>query len=226
MYVIIAGTGRLGREITKILLEHKHDVVAIDKDPEVCESLYAETGVMAINGSATNIRTLERAGADKADTIICLMHHASDNIATALLAQSFKVPQVIARLVDPIYEDAYRHAGVNIIIRVADLLINQILMELERPKVRKVLTLTGGKAEVYTLRVPDDAHVVGMPIREITRQDGFPDECVFMGVYDKENDEFSITRGGHVLKEGDIVFLLSKSQYIKVAADFLTKKSR
>ena len=57
-------------------------------------------------------------------------------------------------------------------------------------------------------------------------KNGFPNECVFMGVYDKENDEFSITRGAHVLKEGDIVFLLSKSQHIKVAGDFLTKKSK
>jgi trk system potassium uptake protein TrkA len=225
MYIIIAGAGLLGREITKILLEHKHDVVVIDKNPEVCESLYAETGATVINGSATNIRTLERAGAEKADSIICLMHHASDNIATALLSKSFKIPQIVARLIDPLYEDAYRQAGVDIVIRVADLLINQILMEIERPKVRKVMTLTGGKAEVYALKVPEAAHVVGMPIREITRQKNFPDECVFMGVYDEANDEFSITRGAHVLKEGDTVFLLSKSQFIKQAAEFLTKHS-
>lgn len=225
MYVIIAGTGTLGREIMKILLEHKHDVVAIDKNPEVCESLYAETGATVINGSATSIRTLERAGGDKADAIICLMHHASDNIATALLAKSFKIPLIIARLIDPLYEDAYRQAGVDIIIRVADLLINQILMELERPKVRKMMTLAGGKAEVYALKVPESAYVVGMPIREIARQDKFPDECVFMGVYNDKDDEFAITRGAHVLKEGDTVFLLSKSQFIKDAADFLMKLS-
>jgi trk system potassium uptake protein TrkA len=223
MYVIIAGAGRLGSQITKILLEHKHDVVAVDKRIEVCEALYAETGVTVLHGTATDIRTLERAGAEKADAIICLMHDASDNIATALLARSLKIPQIVARLIDPIYEDAYMQAGINVIIRVADLLINQILMELERPRVRKVMTLTGGKAEVYTFRVPEKAHVVGMPIREITRQKGFPDECVFMGVYNETDDEFSITRGSHVLKEGDTVFLLSKSQYIKEAADFLTR---
>jgi Trk K+ transport system NAD-binding subunit len=35
MYVIIAGAGIIGQEIIKMLVENKHDVVAVDKDPEV-----------------------------------------------------------------------------------------------------------------------------------------------------------------------------------------------
>ena len=32
MYIIIAGVGVIGQEITEMLLENKHDVVAVDKD--------------------------------------------------------------------------------------------------------------------------------------------------------------------------------------------------
>lgn len=53
-----------------VVVGKKHDVVAIDEDQRVCETIYSETGAMTINGSATSLRTLKRAGADKADAVI------------------------------------------------------------------------------------------------------------------------------------------------------------
>jgi trk system potassium uptake protein TrkA len=224
MLVIIAGAGRIGREITRILAEKKHDVVVIDKDQQVCETIYSETGAMTINSSATVLKTLEKAGADKADAIICLMHHEADNIACALLAKSLGVPRIVARLINPIYEQAYKLAGVNFMVRTVDLVINQMLIEIERPQVRQIITLRGGKAQVYTVKVPERAKVIGKTIKDITGQKDFPDECVFMGVDNDEREEFSITRGNYVIQEGDIIFLISKSAYIKQATDVLTKR--
>ncbi len=225
MFIIVAGAGRIGSEITSIYVKKKHDVVAIDRDPHVCETLYAETGAMTVTGSATNLRILRQAGADKADAIVCLMHSESDNIATALLAKSIGIPRIVARLINPIYEQAYKLAGINHIVRASDLLINQIMIEIEHPAVRKVMTIGGGKAQVYALTIREKAKVAGMTIKDVTRQKGFPDECVFMGVYDEEEDEFHITRGEYALQPGDVLFLISKSQFIKQAADFITGES-
>ncbi len=223
MYVIVAGAGLIGRHITRMLAENKHDVVVIDRDADVCESVYAETGALTINGNATDIYVLEKAGAIKADVLICLLRHAADNIACALLAKGLGIPRIIARLRNPEYEQAYHLAGITTIVRMADLLVNQIMMEVEQPKVRKVMTLGGGKADVYALKIPENVRSVGMTIKEITDKKKFPKECVFMGIYKEEKGDFLIPRGSHVLEEGDTVFVISKSQYIKHAVDFLTK---
>ena len=222
MYVIIAGAGLIGHEVTTRLVANKHDVVVIDKEQDVCESIYAETGAVAIQGSATDINTLERAGADKTDAILCLMRLASDNIACALIAKSLGIPRIIARLRDPRYEQAYRLAGVNTIVRMADLLINQILMEIEQPKVKKVMTLSGGKAEIYAVRLPEKAKSVGMTVKDIAQSKDFPKDCVFMGIY-KEQGDFLIPRGNYTLQQLDTIFLVSTSQFIKQASDFLTR---
>ena len=226
MYIIIAGAGRVGSEITRILVEKNHNVVAIDRDEKVCESIYAETGAMTINGNATELPVLRRAGAEKADAVICLMHHEADNISCALLAKSLGIPHIVARLIDDAYEQAYKLSGISIIVRSVDLLINQILWEIERPKVREVVTLKGGKAQIYTVRIPEKARVIGMTISEIARDKKFPDECVFMGVDREESGEFTITRGGYALQGGDIVFLISKSEHIMQATEFLTGTKR
>jgi trk system potassium uptake protein TrkA len=222
MYIIIAGAGIIGHEVAKVLVDNKHDIVVIDKDPGVCEAIYAETGALTINGNATDIHTLEKAGAIKAEVILCLMREAADNIACALLAKSLGIPRIVARLRNPRYAEAYMLAGVTTIVRMSDLLVNQIVMEIEQPKVKKVTTLGGGKAQVYAVKIPKNAQSIGMKIKDIAEKRRFPKEVVFVGIYREENGDFLIPRGSNVMEEGDMVFLISKSQYIKQATDFLT----
>ena len=223
MYVTVAGAGLIGREITRMLLRNKHDVVITDVNRDACESVQAETGVMAIHGSATDIQVLEDAGGRKADVLLCLMKNDADNIACALLSSSLKIPRIVARIRNPRYEEAYELAGVTAAVRVAYLLLNQIMMEVEQPKVKKIMTLRGGQAQIHAVKVPQKAKSIGMAIKEITRARGFPDECVFMGIFQEAKDDFAIPRGNNVVREGDIVFLVSKSEFIKQATDFLTR---
>ncbi len=223
MYVIIAGVGIIGRQITRMLVENRHDVVAIDRDAQVCESVYAETGALTIQGNATDINTLEKAGAAKADVIVCLMPGAADNIACALLSKSLGIPRIIVRLRNPRYEEAYVQAGVTSLIRVSDLLVNQIMTEVEQPPVKRIMTLGGGEAEIYAAKIPERARSAGMKITEIAQKRNFPKECLFIGIYREESGEFLIPRGSSSLQEGDTVFLLTKSQYIKRATEFLAR---
>jgi len=223
MYIIIAGAGLIGYQVTKELVENKHDVVVIDRESEVCESIYAETGAIAICGNATDINILEKAGANKADAVLCLMRLSADNISCSLLAKSLRIPHIIARLRNPRYEEAYKLAGVTTIVRMADLLVNQIMMEVEQPKVKKIMTLPGGKADIYAVKIPPKAKIVKMTISKIAQSKAFPNECVFTGIYKEENGDFLIPRGNYTLEGHDTVFLVSKSQLIKQASDFLTR---
>lgn len=221
MFIIVAGADLIGKEITKMLVESSHDVVVIDRNRETCEALYAETGAMTVHGNATDIHTLREAGASRAEVILCLMQD-SDNLACAILSKSLGIPRIIARLRDPHYEQAYQGAGVTTIVNVAGLLINQVMTEIEQPKVKKIMTLGGEKAEIYVVKIPKKAKSAGMKIMEIASQPIFPRECVFMGIYHEEDGNFLIPRGDYVIQEDDTVFLISKPQYIKQATDVLT----
>lgn len=223
MRIIIAGAGVIGYQITKLLVANRHGVVVVDVDRDVCETVYAETGAMAIHGSATDIRILEKAGTAKADAILCLIRSEGDNLATVVLAKSLGVPNIIALLRKPQYERAYESAGATAIIRMADLLLNQIIMEIEQPKVKKIMSLGGGKAEVYAIKIPDRARSIGMTVAEIAKHQKFPKECVFVGMYNEDVDDFIIPRGEHIIQENETVCLVSNSQHIKQVADFLTK---
>jgi len=222
MYIVVAGGGMVGGRLVRRLLEKRHDVVAIDTNREVINKLYAETGVVAVTGKATRIDVLEEAGVEKADVMVVATPDDADNLACAILAKSLKVPRVIVRMRDPSYEHAYEVAGVTKIVRVTDLMVNQMLMEIEHPKIRRITTIGGGRANIFMLIVPKGANVAGQTIREIAGNKAFPSQCVVIAVFAEEKGEFSIPRGEQVIHEGDELFLISTAETIRTVADFLT----
>src|SRR6056297_1590313 len=190
MYIIVAGAGNVGSQIIKILSKNKHDIVVIDKDKEVCERIFAETGVITINGDANNINILKDAGAKKADFLLSFLHSDSQNISTAILAKTLGVPKVLAFVRKHTYEDAYKAAGVDITVKLSDLLINQIVMEIEKPPVKEIANLGPKRANIYALQIPQKSKSVNKKIKKITKNKEFPKESVFIGIYREKEEEY------------------------------------
>jgi len=222
MYIVIIGGGMVGGQLARRMLENKHDVVLIDPRKEVCDKLYAETGVVAVNGSGTNIEVLKEAGLAKADVVVCATPNDADNLVCAILAKSLGVSHIIVRMRDPEYENAYREAGIDRIVRVTDLMVNQMLMEIEHPKLRRIRAIGGGRANIFMVVVPQEAKVAGQSIKNIAGNSAFPGDCIFIATYNQEKEEFSIPKGAQVINEGDELFLISKAENIKKIVDFLT----
>jgi trk system potassium uptake protein TrkA len=136
------------------------------------------------------------------------------------------VPRVIVRMRDPAYKNAYVIAGANAIVRVTDLMVNQIMIDIENPQVRRITTIGGGKADIFMVKVPDDAKVAGKSVQDIVESRHFPSECVFVAVYNQQTETFSIPRGKQVITEGNELFLISAAENIKAAVDFLTARTK
>jgi trk system potassium uptake protein TrkA len=226
MYVVVAGGGMIGGGLVRRLLDNKHDVVLIDQDKEVCDKLYAETGVVAVNGNVTSIDALNDAGVRKADVVVASTGSDASNLACAIFAKSFDVSQIIVRMRDPAYKNAYIVAGASTIVRVTDLTVSQMMMDIENPEVRRITTIGGGKADIFVVNVPERAKVADKSVEDIVGSRHFPSQCVFVAVYNQEKEEFSIPRGKQVINEGDELFLISAAENIKKAVDFLTAKNK
>jgi trk system potassium uptake protein TrkA len=212
----------VGGRLARRLLEKKHDVVLIDTDRDVCNKLYAETGVIAITGKAARMDVLKEANTEKADVVVVATPNDADNLACAILAKSLGVPRIIVRMRDPSYENAYQVAGVSKIVRVTDLMVNQMLMEIENPKVRRISTIGGGRANIFMVTVPTGALVAGQTIRQIAESRSFPEHCVFIAIYAGGRGEFTIPRGEQVISEGDELFLISTAEDMRKLGDHLT----
>jgi trk system potassium uptake protein TrkA len=220
MYIIIAGGGIAGRNLTKNLVQ-KHDVIVIEKEQSVAEKIYSRYGAVTVLGSATRIDILKEAGIEKCDIAIAVMRDDADNLSFSLLAKNFGVKKILVRMREPEYENAYQMAGATNIAATMELIVDRFITDIEEPDVRKVASLGDGKAEVSILTIPPESPISGMKISEIVSQKNFPENCVIAGIFDKAQDRYIVPRGNREIFAGNQVFLVASKDDMESAADFL-----
>lgn len=220
MYIIVAGGGVVGGTITSRLVRD-HDVVVIDEKQSVAEKIYSKYGAVSVVGNATNIDVLKDAGIEKADAAIGVMDTDSNNLTFTLLAKNFGVEKILVRMRHPEYKDAYEMAGATNIGAVNEMLVDNFVIDIEEPNIRKVISIGEGSAEVSIVTLPDDFKRNGNTVSEIVKNEGFPNECVIAGIFDQDSHKLRIPRGDTQLYRNDQIFLVATNENMEKAADFL-----
>jgi trk system potassium uptake protein TrkA len=112
MKVVVMGCGRVGARVASILDHNGHDVTVIDTDPMAFRRLSAEYSGDTIIGTGIDEDVLRNADIASAHAFVAVTNGDNRNIMAAQVAKSiFDVPEVIARIYDPVREDTYRRLG-------------------------------------------------------------------------------------------------------------------
>lgn len=222
MFILIAGGGIVGVSITKILSKN-HDVVVIEKDYEKCENISSRYGAVAVHGDATNLNTLKDSGIEKCDYALGVMREDSSNLLFALLCNNFGVKNIFVRMRDPEYRTAFDLAGATNIGHSVEMMVNKFVLDIENPDIRRVVSLSNGKAEVCIITIKEDVKAIGMKIKDLAQTKGFPVDVVIAGLFDLENDKFIIPRGNTIIPPGSQVFLVGSSDAIERAHKFFLR---
>src|SRR4026209_1917129 len=119
MRVIVVGCGRVGAGIAERLARMGgYEVTVIDISTDACQRLEEDFPGQAIRGDGTDEDVLRRAGADNADLFFALTEGDNRNVLSAQLAtETFNIPQVVAKINDPVRAEAYRELGMATICR-------------------------------------------------------------------------------------------------------------
>lgn len=116
MHVIIAGCGRVGSELAKLLSNEGHDVVVIDKVQSSFDRLSGAFNGITLVGNGFDLALLKQAGIEKADAFCAVTNGDNTNLISAQVAKRiFKVSKVIARVYDPQRAHIYAALGLDII---------------------------------------------------------------------------------------------------------------
>ncbi len=109
---VIVGLGNFGFTVAKSLADIGHDVIAVDLDGTVIDRLATYVSHAAM-GDATDIETLKRIGAEKADAAVV---STGDDITSSILAtmalQDLKVKEVYAKVISKDHARVMHRLGV------------------------------------------------------------------------------------------------------------------
>src|SRR5213079_839243 len=123
MFIVIVGVGRVGSTLARAMLREGHEVSCLDEDPESharlevgMEEAWEEAGGQFTVGTALEIDALQAAGIERADAFVAATDGDNTNIVIAQIAKNrFKVPTVIARILDPYRAEWYEQQGLHTI---------------------------------------------------------------------------------------------------------------
>ncbi len=168
MYIIIGGGGDVGYYLTSNLLSHGHEVLLLEKSAVRQRVLSEELGQAVLRGDACEARTLEEAGAQRADVIIAVTGEDEDNLVICQLAkQRFKVARTIARLNNPKNEILFQKLGIDVSISPTKAILSLIQSELPGPHFVNIITLKKAGLEIVQLSVPSVSPIIGKELSQI-----------------------------------------------------------
>ena len=163
--VVVAGAGRVGRELIHRLSAHHAEVVVIEQDGEQREKLKLEPAAF-IQGDARSLEVLARAGLGTGDVFVALTGDDEVNLRACLAARdSFGVARAIARDNRPSNAARYRAEGVVPLLlssAVAGAAENLIL----RPTLTQVLMDEVGELFAFEVRC-EGTELVGLRLQDI-----------------------------------------------------------
>ena len=169
MYIIIVGGGGVGYYLTKALLDEGHEVLAIEKNATVCESVVSELGSVCIRGDGCEVSTLTEAGTNRADMLIAVTGDDEDNLVACQVAKhKFNVPRTIARIRNPKNETIFKKLGVDVTVSSTNIILEHIQEEVPTHTLTHLLTIRDKGLEIVEIKIPSESIMVGKTIKELS----------------------------------------------------------
>jgi len=166
MYIVIIGGGRVGYYLTKALLAEGHEVLVIEKDPVVCNTINEELGSVCIRGDGCEATILSEAGTERADMLVAVTGQDEDNLVSCQVAKhKFNVPRIISRIRNPKNELLFKKLGIDITISSTNVILENITSQLPTHPLTHLMTVGDKGLEIVEVKIPDDAKTIGKAIK-------------------------------------------------------------
>jgi trk system potassium uptake protein len=133
MKIVIVGCGRVGSTLAESFDADGHDVIIFDIKTAAFDRLPETFKGAAIRGDGTDEEVLRHSGAVGADIFLSLTEGDNRNIMAAQVAtEAFAIPQVMAKINDPVRAAAYAELGVVTLCRT-NLMVDSVANFLNLP---------------------------------------------------------------------------------------------
>ncbi len=206
MFILIAGGGRTGMQLSTLLLSEGYKVRLIEHRPELLVLLHQELPTEVIyEGQATDPEVLEEAGIRQAHILAaCTADDATNLVLCFMARQRFGVPRTIARVNNPrdewLFSDTFH---VDVALNQANVLSSLIREEMSLGDMMTLLKIRRGRYSLVEEKVEPGARAIGVPIKDL----GLPDECIIAAII--RDGQVTLPRGATTLQEWDEVLAIT-----------------
>ncbi len=127
MHVVIIGAGTVGSRLAALLLSAGHEIAVVERDRGRCRGLEEALGSVTVLGDGTSSVALTEAGITRAELVVATTSRDDVNLVICRLAKvRFNVPRATSLVNSPDLCDLFGLAGVDTVVDVTDLLVEDL----------------------------------------------------------------------------------------------------
>lgn len=220
--IMIFGGGKSAFYLAKKLSEGNNSVTIIEKNPDVCESLFAALPKATIvNADGTDQEVLLEEGLLSVDAFVSLTGMDEQNILMSAYAQTKGVPKVITKInreaLMPLAESWGLDTVISPKMTVSNILVRyaRALENSQGSSVETLYKIMDDKVEVLEFTVKDDFKKNGVPFKELSLK---PNTLVSAII---RNRKTIIPTGDDMFMPQDKVIIAAANQRINKLSDIL-----
>ena len=208
MHIIIAGDGKVGSTLLRLLSAEEHDLTLIDTNQKQLEATVEQQDVMAVRGNCASMQVLLEAGVRDADLLIAVTGEDEINLLSCITAHGLNPKlHTIARIRDPEYTDQIHKMrdlfGLSMTVNPEKQAAQEIERLLKLPGFLRRDSFAKGMTEIVELRVEENS-----PLKDISLSDIYRIVKCRVLVCAVVRGGQSMTPGGNfVLRAGDRIFV-------------------
>lgn len=217
MNIVIAGGGKVGSELTSKLSSEGHEITLIDSNSDVLENIMEQYDVMAVQGNAASMETLEEAGIQKADLLIAATNADEVNLLSCFTGHAMN-PRLhtIGRIRNPEYRDqAYKmrdQFGLNLAVNPEQHAAVEIGRLLKYPGFLNIDTFAKGKNEIVSLKVTAKSPLCDVVLNKLSHII----HCQVLICAVQREGKCIIPDGNFILKEGDVIYVTASADNLNL----------
>ncbi len=174
MYVIVAGGGKVGANVTRSLVEMGHEITLIEERPDRFARLEEEFGPAVLRGDATEISILERAGiARPPELLLAVTGDDEDNLVISQIGkEGYRVPKAIARVNDPRNQSHFDLLGIKQTVCATTSILGLVEHEVPEHGLVRLLQLPEEGLEIVEVQIEPRSPVAGSRVGGLTLPEG------------------------------------------------------
>ena len=201
MYVIVAGGGKVGSNVTRSLIDLGHEVTLVEQRSDRFRRLEEEFGPAVIRGDATEIGVLERAGIGRPpELLLAVTGDDEDNLVISQIAkEAYGVRKAIARVNDPRNQQHFDLLGITQTVCATTSILGLVEHEVPEHGLVRLLELQREGLDIVEVQIDSGSPAVGTRVGGLKLPEGSRLISVF------RHGRTELVEPGTVMRPGDQV---------------------
>jgi len=171
MEIVIVGGGKLGTSLCRDFANEGYEIVLIDKDQAILDSLTDDIDIRGVSGNGSSREVQLEADVPDCDVFIAVTPNDETNLIAGIVANRLGAKFCIARVRSPEYADDLaffkKEVGVDMLINPDALSAAEIVRGFDYPAASMIEPFANGRVTLVKIRVNRGAPIIGRTVASV-----------------------------------------------------------